>query len=272
VLLVDADQAEVRHGREDGGAGADDHGRLAGDDSLALIAALRLGQARVQHRDPVAEAGLEAAERLGCQRDLRDEHDRTLAARERGRARLQIDLRLAAAGRAGEQEVRAGAVDRRHDPRHGPLLRLRQPGRLRLARHAGARLAAFPAPDSQLGRDELERACRGGAVVVAEPEREIDERWRQLVEDAFDRRRLDAVRRGDTGLDDDPSCGGPPETDRDDGPLPHSGRDLVGEDARDGAGGNERIDGGEQPSQRSDATRWPRRLYARVVRVTLHSS
>ena len=119
----------------------------------------------------------------GCQRDLRDEHDRALSARERSRARLQVDLRLAAAGRAGEQQVRAGAVDRLHDPRNRPLLRLRQPGRLRLARHAGARLAAFPAPGPQLGRDELERACRGRAVVVSEPEREIDERRRQLVED-----------------------------------------------------------------------------------------
>ena len=97
------------------------------------------------------------------------------------------------------------------------------------------RLTPFAAPGAQLGRDELERPRRGRAVVVGKPEREIDERRRQLVEDALDRRRLDAVRRGDTGLDDDAACGGAAEADRDDGSLPHSGRHLVGEEARDGA-------------------------------------
>ena len=131
VLLVDADQAEVRHRREDGGARADDDGCFARDDAFALVAALRVGEARVQDGDPVAEAGLEATQRLGRQRDLRDEHDRALAALERGSARLQVDLGLAAAGRAGEQQVRAGTVDRLHDPRHRPLLRPPSAGRAR---------------------------------------------------------------------------------------------------------------------------------------------
>ena len=117
VLLVDADQPEIRHRRENCGACADDDGRLPRHDALALVPALRVGEARVQDRDPVAETGLEAAERLRGQGDLRDEHDRSLAALERGCAGLQVDLGLAAAGRAREQQVRAAAVDRRHDPR-----------------------------------------------------------------------------------------------------------------------------------------------------------
>ena len=193
MLLVDADQAEVRHRREDGGARADDDRRLAGDDPLALVPALRLGQAGVEHGDPVAEAGLEAAERLRGQRDLRDEHDRALAPLERRRARLEVDLRLAAAGRAGEQQVRAGAVDRLDDPGTARCCALCQLGRLGLAGHARGRSAPFAAPGTQLRRDELERPRRGRAVVVGKPEREVDERRRQLVEDALDRRRLDAA-------------------------------------------------------------------------------
>ncbi len=79
MLLVDADQAEPRHRREDRGAGADDDGCLAGDDPLALVAPLGVGQPGVQDGDAIAEAGLEAAERLRRQRDLGDEHDRAAA-------------------------------------------------------------------------------------------------------------------------------------------------------------------------------------------------
>ena len=76
MLLVDADDAERRQRREDGRARADDDRRLAGDDPLALVAPLGLGEAGVEHRDAVAEARAEAAERLRRQRDLRHEHDR----------------------------------------------------------------------------------------------------------------------------------------------------------------------------------------------------
>ena len=162
MLLVDADQAEVRHRREDGRAGADDDRRLAGDDPLALVAPLGVGQARVQHGDAVAEARLEAAERLRRQRDLRHEHDRAAAARERGRAGLEVDLRLAAAGRAGEEQVAAAAVDRRDDPRDrpppaAPSARAAPPRRpcrrpsavaRRAGRAASARRARAPAPAS----------------------------------------------------------------------------------------------------------------------------
>ena len=103
MLLVDADQAEVRHRREDRRAGADDDRRLARDDPLALVAPLGVGQPGVQDGDAVAEARLEAPERLRRQRDLGDEHDRAAPARERRRAGLQVDLGLAAPRRAGEE-------------------------------------------------------------------------------------------------------------------------------------------------------------------------
>ena len=259
MLLVDADEAEVRDRREDGGACTDDDGRLAGDDPLALVAALRLGQAGVQHGDPVAEAGLEASQRLRRQGDLGDEHDRALAPFEGGGAGLEIHLGLAAAGCAGEQQMRARSVHCPDDPGHRRLLRRRQLGRLGLAGHACAGVPPLAPPRAQLRSDELERPGRGRAVVVGKPEREVDERRRQLVEDALDRRRLDAVGRRDACFHDDPAGRRAAEADRDDCPFSDSGRHLVGEEARDGPGGDEWIDGREHPRQRRDGTRWPRR-------------
>ena len=51
MLLVDADHAERRERREHGRARADDDRRLAREDALALVAALRLGEAGVEQRD-----------------------------------------------------------------------------------------------------------------------------------------------------------------------------------------------------------------------------
>ncbi len=91
--------------------------RLTRRDPLALVAALGLGQRGVQHGDAVAEALAEAAERLRRERDLRDEHDRAASARERGLARADVDLGLAAARRAVEQDVAAVAVEQLVDAR-----------------------------------------------------------------------------------------------------------------------------------------------------------
>ena len=243
MLLVDADQAEARHRREDGRARSHDHRRLSRDDPLALVPPLRLGQARVEHGDPVAEAGLEAAQRLRRERDLGDENDRPPASLERRRARLEIDLGLAAAGCPGEQEMSAAGIERLDDPRDRPLLRLGQLRRLRLACEPGPGHAPLSSAGTQLRRHELERARRRRAVVVGDPEREIDERRRQLVEHRLDRRRLDPRRRIDSGLDDDAARGTASEADRDDRALLDAFRHLVGERPRDGARGDEWIDG-----------------------------
>src|SRR5262245_59100594 len=98
LLLVDADEPQPRQRREDRRACPDHYLRLAGSDSLPLVAPLRLGQARVQTCDAVAEAVAEAGERLWGQRDLGNEDDRTEAALEGGGAGPQVDLGLAAAG------------------------------------------------------------------------------------------------------------------------------------------------------------------------------
>ncbi len=63
----------------------------------------------MQDRDCVrlgGEAALETLDRLRSKRNFRDEHDRRLAAGERGADRLEIDLRLAASGHAVEENGR----------------------------------------------------------------------------------------------------------------------------------------------------------------------
>ena len=115
VLLVDADHPERRERREHGRAGAHDDRSLAGDDPLPLVPPLGLGEAGVEQRDPVAEAGAEAAERLRRQRDLGHEHDRAAARGEGGLAGADVDLGLAAAGRAGEEDVAAAAREQALD-------------------------------------------------------------------------------------------------------------------------------------------------------------
>jgi hypothetical protein len=70
----------------------------------------------VQEGDGVAEARLEAPDRLRRQRDLGDEHDHALPTLERPRRGAQVDLGLAGAGDAVEQVLAAGLdrPQRRH--------------------------------------------------------------------------------------------------------------------------------------------------------------
>ena len=141
---------------------APDHDRrLAGRDPLPLVPSLRVGQPRVEDRDPVAEAGLEAAEGLRGERDLRDEDDRASPALERRRAGLKVDLGLAApvaparsrCARAFVEAVTIRSTARRCDwvSRSGSASPL-SPGRsgvaLRAARAASARRARAPVPAS----------------------------------------------------------------------------------------------------------------------------
>ena len=128
MLLVHADEAEAAHRREDRRARADDDARLPGRDAFALVAPLRLGELAVQDGDAVAEARPEAAQRLRCERDLGDEHDRAQPALQRCRADLEVDLGLAAARGAVEEEAAAAArVELRHEPVDGSALRRGQP-------------------------------------------------------------------------------------------------------------------------------------------------
>ena len=141
VLLVDHHEPEPLDGREHRRARPDRDPRLAGAQPPPLVVALALAERGVQQRDGVAEARLEAPDRLRGQRDLRHEHDHALPALERPRRGAQVDLGLARAGDA-VQEVLAARLDRpqRRRLRVGQLDRLvdRRP-RQRLA-PLGARL------------------------------------------------------------------------------------------------------------------------------------
>ena len=119
MLLVDDDQAEVAQRREDGRAGADADARLAAAQAPPFVVALAVGEGRVQDGEAVAEPRPEARHRLRRQADLGDEDDRPLAARQRRLDRGQVDLGLARAGDAVQEQLARGAglaVERGDDP------------------------------------------------------------------------------------------------------------------------------------------------------------
>ena len=106
VLFIDDDQSEILERREDGAARADHDPRAAGLNLVPFIVPLAFGQMAVQDRDHLlrfGEAALESLDRLRRERNFRDEHDGRFSAREGRTDRLQINLRLAAAGHAVEQ-------------------------------------------------------------------------------------------------------------------------------------------------------------------------
>ena len=82
VLLVDENQSQIRRGRKDRRARADDNGRVAAADAPPLLAAL-LGRERgVQQRDFLPEGLIEQAGHLRREADLGNEQDRREAAVE----------------------------------------------------------------------------------------------------------------------------------------------------------------------------------------------
>ena len=102
VFLVHDEQAELRHGGEDGGARADDDVGPAFVDRRPLRAAVGIGHVAVQHADAV-EPRAEPRHGLRRQRDLRHEDDALPARLDAEAQRPQIDFRLAAAGDAVKQ-------------------------------------------------------------------------------------------------------------------------------------------------------------------------
>ena len=264
VLLVDDDQADAAHGREDRRAGSDDDACLAARDPIALVAPLRVPQRGMDDRHEVAEPLPEAPDGLRRERDLRDEHDRPEAAVEGRGARLEVDLGLAAAGRALEEHVLADShVERGHDPLDGVALVGRERLRLRLAgerlAHGRRRpLAAWRTADR---RDELQRSRRGRAVVVGDPECEVDERAGDLVEHLAGGDRVDSGGQRDADVGDDSPCRATAEADREHASLADALGHLVGERPGERPGRDERVDGGERhESERSPAPGGPRVL------------
>ena len=102
-------------GREDRRPRANDDPGLAHRDPLALVAAFRIRERRVENGDPPAEASPEPAHGLWRQRDLGHEHDGPAIPRERGSARLEVDLGLSASGRAVQEQMTSPGVQRSDD-------------------------------------------------------------------------------------------------------------------------------------------------------------
>ena len=189
-----------------------------------------------------------------------NEHDRSAPAFERNRAGLQVDLGLAAPGCAVEEEVGAlPGVECADDAVESRTLRGAELGRLCLTRQRVAlcRLRPLAAGLPLDGRDQRERASRRGAVVLRDPESELDEGLRQFLDDTFDLRRVDAFRRRDVDLRHDTSPLRVAEAHLDDRARLNLVPDLVRELARERARRYEWIDRGiaSHPASLESATR-----------------
>ena len=189
VLLVDDDQPEPADRREHRRARPHDDPSLAARDARALVAPLCLGQRRVEDRHPFAEARADAADGLRRERDLRDEDDRAETPFEHRCAGLEIDLRLARAGRAVQQDVVAAVDDARGE---WPSESLPAPLRRRWAPPVSRRRLqrAF----RRDGRTRAERRPCGRRAVSAKPQRDR-RHGGELADDGLDRSRLGAFRR-----------------------------------------------------------------------------
>src|ERR1051326_5922721 len=123
AFLVDDDDAEPLERDEERRARADGDVDLAAPRAPPLTAALARGEAAGQDGDAVAEALLEPRREDGRERDLRDEEQRLPAVSHDFPHDLDIDLGLAAAGHAFEEERLERAERRAHGVDGGPLLR-----------------------------------------------------------------------------------------------------------------------------------------------------
>ena len=108
------------------------------------------------------------------------------------------------------------------------------------------RTRAFTARLPHQRSDKSESAARSRAVVRGDPERQLDERRRQFLDDALHRCGLDALGRRNADLCDDTAPPRVPEAHLDHRARPDAVGHLVGELTRERAGGDERIDGRER--------------------------
>ena len=105
VLLVDDDEPEVGDRREDRAARPDADARLARAQAAPLVVALPRAELGVQDRDGVAEARHEAVDHLRRQPDLGDEDQHAAALGQRLGGGAQVDLGLARAGDAVQEQL-----------------------------------------------------------------------------------------------------------------------------------------------------------------------
>jgi hypothetical protein len=136
VLLVDDDEADVGQRREHRRARPHAHPGLAATQPRPLVVAFTPAQRRMEHGHHVAEAGLEAAQRLRGEGDLGDQDDGRAPGIKRRLHRLQVDLGLARAGDSVQQVAIAGSV---RPPQSREQRRERRPLVLGQRRRAGGR-------------------------------------------------------------------------------------------------------------------------------------
>ena len=167
VLLVDDDEPEVGDRREDRAARADADARLARAQAAPLVVALPRAELGVQDRDGVAEARDEAVDHLRRQPDLGDEDQHAAPLGQRLGGGAQVDLGLARAGDAVQEQL-GGRVGGRRRSRPGsrpapPAGRASAPAPAcaRRPRGAGARAGAR-AGRSPPGRGPPGAAATGG--------------------------------------------------------------------------------------------------------------
>jgi hypothetical protein len=244
VLLVHDDEPQPLDGSEDRGPGTNDHSCRPRGDALALVAPLGAAEPRVEDGYAVTEALAKAPDGLRREGDLGNEHDDAATARERCGARLKVHLRLAAPRRPVQQDVPTPRIQRRDDVRNSVLLGRRQLLRLGLTsqRFANRRRTNIAAAPACVWRDERESSSRSRAVVVGEPQRELDERRGNPVHDAPRIGDVDTGRGSDARLDDDSAHGAGAQPNRQDVALGGVGGDAVRERARKRARRHERVD------------------------------
>ena len=111
MLLVDNDESEILQRGEHGRAGADDDGTPSFPCRAPRVVALAYRHPAVHHGHPLLEMMPEPADDLRGEGDLRHEDDGVLSARERVADRLDVDLRLPAAGDTVEEESEGRMAD-----------------------------------------------------------------------------------------------------------------------------------------------------------------
>ena len=202
----------------------------------------------MEDRDPVSETRAKTSDRLRRQRDLRHEDDRAAAALQCCGTRLQVDLGLSAAGRPVKEDVLAfRRVERGDDAIDSRALRVAEPSGCVLAGECIPlrRLRTLAPRLSPQRCDEGKRASRRRAVVIGDPQRELDELAGQLIHDALDGRDLHTLWRRNVERGHDSAPPDVAETNLDNRASSHIVRHLVGELTREGARRHERIDGSE---------------------------
>ena len=202
MLLVDDDQPELaRSARTPPSAGRRRSAPRRGAGASTRRGARRADRRECSDRDGVAEALDEAADGLRRQPDLGHEHDHAAALRERRRGGAQVDLGLARAGDAVQQQLlEAARVDRLGDRVErarlvGAELDGRRARRAPTATCSGARATRARGAAARARAPRGAAACRASApvcatgVAPAAARRSSTSRWRAV------RRTPDAARR-----------------------------------------------------------------------------